>query len=96
MAQTTNHVTADIYQSVTTASPNQAYAAPPHQVYHPTPTSPSSHQLYSNVLNPPSALTYPANSWHNSSATEYGIYQNPAAAAYAYQTEYIPLVSEIG
>ncbi|TMW50791.1 hypothetical protein DOY81_004120, partial [Sarcophaga bullata] len=96
MSQPTNHVTADMYQSVSSASPNQSYAAPAHQVYHPTPTSPSSHQLYSNVLNPPSALTYPASSWHNSSASEYGIYQNPAAAAYAYQTEYIPLVSEIG
>ena len=96
MPQPTNHVAADMYQSVSSASPNQSYAAPVHQVYHPTPTSPSSHQLYSNVLNPPSALTYPASSWHNSSAAEYGIYQNSAAAAYAYQTEYIPLVSEMG
>ncbi|XP_065360522.1 T-related protein isoform X1 [Calliphora vicina] len=96
MSQSANHATADMYQTVASSSPTQSYATPAHQVYHPTPTSPSSHQLYTNVLNPPSALSYPASSWHNGSAAEYGLYQNPAAAAYAYQTEYIPLVSEIG
>ncbi|XP_034655925.1 T-related protein isoform X2 [Drosophila subobscura] len=63
-----------------------------HQVYHPTPTSPT-HQLYTNVLNAPSALSYPTGGWHNGSGAEYGLYQNAAAAAY-YQPEYIPL--EIG
>ncbi|XP_070071679.1 T-related protein isoform X2 [Drosophila takahashii] len=75
-------------------SPQAAYgAAAAHQVYHPTPTSPT-HQLYTNaVLNAPSALSYPgASGWHNGSGAEYGLYQN-AAAAY-YQPEYIPL--EIG
>lgn len=94
MPQSTNHGTPDMYQTVASASPTQSYAAPTHQVYHPTPTSPTSHQLYTNVLNPSSALSYPASSWHNGSAAEYSLYQNPAA--YAYQTEYIPLVSEIG
>lgn len=95
MPQATATHTPDMYQSVSSVSPNQSYAAPTHQVYHPTPTSPSSHQLYTNVLNGPSALSYPGTSWHNGSAgAEYGLYQNPAA--YAYQTEYIPLVSEIG
>ncbi|XP_013104120.1 T-related protein isoform X2 [Stomoxys calcitrans] len=92
MPQTAAAHTADMYQSV---SPTTQSYAPTHQVYHPTPTSPSSHQLYSNVLNGPSALSYPTSSWHNGSAADYGLYQNPAAA-YAYQTEYIPLVSEIG
>ncbi|KAM7355763.1 T-domain transcriptional activator brachyenteron isoform 2-T2 [Cochliomyia hominivorax] len=96
MSQSANHASTDMYQTVASSSPTQSYAAPSHQVYHPTPTSPSSHQLYTNVLNSSSALSYPANTWHNSSAAEYGLYQNPAAAAYAYQTEYIPLVSEIG
>ncbi|XP_017121922.1 T-related protein isoform X1 [Drosophila elegans] len=73
-------------------SPQAAYGAAAHQVYHPTPTSPT-HQLYTNaVLNAPSALSYPASGWHNGSGAEYGLYQN-AAAAY-YQPEYIPL--EIG
>lgn len=72
-------------------SPQATYGAT-HQVYHPTPTSPS-HQLYTNaVLNAPTALSYPASGWHNGSGAEYGLYQN-AAAAY-YQPEYIPL--EIG
>uniref|UniRef100_A0A1A9WFH6 T-box domain-containing protein n=1 Tax=Glossina brevipalpis TaxID=37001 RepID=A0A1A9WFH6_9MUSC len=87
----------DMYQSVATSLPTQTYAAPPashHQVYHPTPTSPNSHQLYTNVLSGP-ALGYSSASWHNGTAAEYGLYQN-AAAAYAYQPEYIPLVSEIG
>ncbi|XP_073837436.1 T-domain transcriptional activator brachyenteron isoform X3 [Musca autumnalis] len=92
MGQPTVSHTADMYQSVSPTT--QSYAAPAHQVYHPTPTSPSSHQLYSNVLNGPSALSYPTTSWHNGTAADYGLYQNPAA--YAYQTEYIPLVSEIG
>nr|AAB32396.2 T-related protein [Drosophila sp. (in: flies)] len=76
----------------TTGSPQAAYGAAAHQVYHPTPTSPT-HQLYTNaVLNAPSALSYSASGWHNGSGAEYGLYQN-AAAAY-YQPEYIPL--EIG
>lgn len=83
---------ADMYQSAT-ASPPQSYGTPSsHQVYHPTPTSPT-HQLYTNVLNGPTALSYPTSSWHNgTTAAEYGLYQN----AYPYQPEYIPLVSEIG
>ncbi|XP_017840756.2 T-related protein isoform X1 [Drosophila busckii] len=64
-----------------------------HQVYHPTPTSPT-HQLYTNMLNAPSALSYSASGWHNGSGSEYGLYQNAAAAAAYYQPEYIPL--EIG
>lgn len=83
----------DLYASGAAASSSpQTYAAPAHQVYHPTPTSPS-HQLYTNVLNAPSALSYPTSGWHNGSGAEYGLYQNAAAAAY-YQPEYIPL--EIG
>ncbi|XP_034479324.1 T-related protein isoform X1 [Drosophila innubila] len=82
----------DLYASGSAASSSpQTYVAPAHQVYHPTPTSPT-HQLYTNVLNAPSALSYPASGWHNGSGAEYGLYQN-AAAAY-YQPEYIPL--EIG
>ncbi|XP_075163306.1 T-domain transcriptional activator brachyenteron isoform X3 [Haematobia irritans] len=92
MPQAAPSHTAEMYQSVSPTT--QSYGAPTHQVYHPTPTSPTSHQLYSNVLNGPSALSYPTSSWHNGSAADYGLYQNPAA--YAYQTEYIPLVSEIG
>nr|XP_036216621.1 T-related protein isoform X2 [Bactrocera oleae] len=81
---------ADMYQS---AAPTQSYAAPPtHQVYHPTPTSPP-HQLYTNVLNAPTALSYAGGSWHNGGGAEYGLYQN---AAYGYQPEYIPLVSDLG
>ncbi|XP_067613683.1 T-related protein isoform X2 [Eurosta solidaginis] len=91
MAQTAAAVhAADMYQS---ATPTQSYAAPStHQVYHPTPTSPS-HQLYTNVLNAPSALSYAGSSWHNGGGAEYGLYQN---AAYGYQPEYIPLVSDLG
>lgn len=96
MSQPINHSNPDMYQTMASSPPIQSYAPTTHQVYHPTPTSPSSHQLYTNVINPPTPLTYPASSWHNSSAAEYGLYQSPAAAAYAYQTEYIPLVSEIG
>ncbi|XP_060657778.1 T-related protein isoform X1 [Drosophila nasuta] len=83
----------DLYASGSTAASSspQTYVAPAHQVYHPTPTSPS-HQLYTNVLNGPTALSYPTSGWHNGSGAEYGLYQN-AAAAY-YQPEYIPL--EIG
>ncbi|XP_049312897.1 T-related protein isoform X3 [Bactrocera dorsalis] len=82
---------ADMYQSA--AAPTQSYAAPPtHQVYHPTPTSPP-HQLYTNVLNAPTALSYAGSSWHNGGGAEYGLYQN---AAYGYQPEYIPLVSDLG
>ncbi|XP_020716685.1 T-related protein isoform X2 [Ceratitis capitata] len=81
---------ADMYPN---AAPSQSYAAPPtHQVYHPTPTSPS-HQLYTNVLNAPTALSYPGGSWHNGGGAEYGLYQN---AAYGYQPEYIPLVPDLG
>ncbi|XP_036326322.1 T-related protein-like [Rhagoletis pomonella] len=81
---------ADMYQ---TSTPTQSYGAPPtHQVYHPTPTSPS-HQLYTNVLNAPTALSYAGTSWHNGGGAEYGLYQN---AAYGYQPEYIPLVSDLG
>lgn len=80
----------DMYQSVSSAS--QPYATASHQVYHPTPTSPSHSSLYTNVLNAPSALGYPASSWHNGAGADYGLYQN----AYTYQPEYIPLVSEIG
>lgn len=87
-----NMTQSDLYASGPTASSSpQTYVAPAHQVYHPTPTSPT-HQLYTNVLNGPSALSYPASGWHNGSGAEYGLYQN-AAAAY-YQPEYIPL--EIG
>ncbi|XP_023033124.1 T-related protein isoform X1 [Drosophila willistoni] len=85
---------ADLYASGATASssPQTAYGSATHQMYHPTPTSPS-HQLYTNVLNAPSALSYPTSGcWHNGSGAEYGLYQNPAAAYY--QPEYIPL--EIG
>ncbi|XP_017137828.1 T-related protein isoform X1 [Drosophila miranda] len=71
---------------------SQAAYGGTHQMYHPTPTSPT-HQLYTNVLNGPSALSYPTGGWHNGSGAEYGLYQNAAAAAY-YQPEYIPL--EIG
>ncbi|KAI9581388.1 hypothetical protein GQX74_012713 [Glossina fuscipes] len=88
---------ADMYQSAATSLSAQTYATPPashHQVYHPTPTSPNSHQLYTNVLSGPT-LGYSSASWHNGTAAEYGLYQN-AATAYAYQPEYIPLVSEIG
>ncbi|XP_018785298.1 PREDICTED: T-related protein isoform X4 [Bactrocera latifrons] len=82
---------ADMYQSA--AAPTQSYTAPPtHQVYHPTPTSPP-HQLYTNVLNAPTALSYAGSSWHNGGGAEYGLYQN---AAYGYQPEYIPLVSDLG
>ncbi|XP_039963569.1 T-related protein isoform X2 [Bactrocera tryoni] len=82
---------ADMYQS--SAAPTQSYAAAPtHQVYHPTPTSPP-HQLYTNVLNAPTALSYAGSSWHNGGGAEYGLYQN---AAYGYQPEYIPLVSDLG
>ncbi|XP_037953486.1 T-related protein [Teleopsis dalmanni] len=83
------HVNSEMYQSSTTASPPQSYGTP--TVYHPTPTSPS-HQLYTNVINAPTALSYPASTWHNSAGAEYGFYQN---AAY-YQPEYIPLVTDIG
>ncbi|XP_054733576.1 T-related protein isoform X1 [Anastrepha obliqua] len=80
----------DMYQN---ATPAQSYAAPPtHQVYHPTPTSPT-HQLYTNVLNAPTALSYAGSSWHNGGGAEYGLYQN---AAYGYQPEYIPLLSDLG
>ncbi|XP_032594182.1 T-related protein isoform X2 [Drosophila grimshawi] len=86
MAQT------DLYASggVSSGSP-QTYGATTHQVYHPTPTSPT-HQLYTNVLNASSALSYPTSSWHNGSGADYGLYQNSAPAYY--QPEYIPL--EIG
>ncbi|XP_055905365.1 T-related protein isoform X2 [Eupeodes corollae] len=77
----------DIYQNGTGSSP-QPYGTGAHQIYHPTPASPS-HQLYTNVLNPPASLTYPSSSFYN--GTEYGLYQN----AYSYQPEYIPLVSEM-
>ena len=84
----------ETYQPQLTGSPTQVYGVSSHhhQVYHPTPTSPS-HQLYSNVLNPTSTLGYPTSSWHSGapSAAEYSLYQN----TYTYPPEYIPLVSDI-
>jgi brachyury protein len=74
-------------------SPPQIYSTPAHQIYHPTPAvSPTSHQLYSNVLNPTTItnLGY-SSSWHPSS--DYSVFQN----TYHYQTpEYIPIISDIG
>ncbi|XP_055855472.1 T-related protein isoform X2 [Episyrphus balteatus] len=78
----------DIYQNGAGSSPQPYGGTSAHQIYHPTPASPS-HQLYTNVLNPPASLTYPSSSFYN--GTEYGLYQN----AYSYQPEYIPLVSEM-
>lgn len=79
-----------MYHSAPNGSPSQTYASSPAQVYHPTPTSPSQH-LYTNVLNAPTALSYPTNTWHNGT-TDYGIYQN----SYPYQSEFFPIVPEIG
>jgi len=84
--------TADAYQTETVAPPPQAYPSTSHQVYHSSAT-PAAQQLYTNVLNAPTALSYPTPSWHNGTGADYGLYQN---ATYTYQTEYIPLVSDIG
>lgn len=63
------------------------------QMYHPTSSSsPSSHQLYGNMLGAPPALTnlgY-ASTWHSS--TDYGLFPN----SYHYQaSEYIPIIGDL-
>ncbi|KAL5292999.1 T family protein [Megaselia abdita] len=81
----------DTYQPQLTGSPPQVYGVSSHhhQVYHPTPTSPS-HQLYSNVLNPTTTLAYPSSSWHGGAPSEYSLYQN----TYTYPPEYIPAYTQ--
>ncbi|XP_058465291.1 T-related protein [Malaya genurostris] len=81
----------DVYQP--SVSPQQIYAsAAGHQIYHPTPTVSPNHQLYGNVLNPPTItnLGY-STSWH--AAGDYSVYQS----SYHYPTaEYIPMIGDIG
>lgn len=74
-------------------SPPQFYATPAvpttHQMYHPSPASPS--QMYGNMLNAPTLtnLGY-ASTWH--SGADYGMFQN----SYHYQApEYIPIISDL-
>lgn len=84
----------DLYQMPNNnSSPPQFYASPAvpatHQMYHPTPSSPS--QIYGNMLNAPTLtnLSY-ASSWH--SGSDYGMFQN----SYHYQApEYIPIISDL-
>lgn len=80
----------DVYQP--SVSPQQIYAPAGHQIYHPTPTVSPNHQLYGNVLNPPTITNIGySTSWH--SASDYSVYQG----AYHYPTaEYIPMIGDIG
>ncbi|XP_065084002.1 T-related protein [Ochlerotatus camptorhynchus] len=80
----------DVYQP--NVSPQQIYAPAGHQIYHPTPTVSPNHQLYGQVLNPPSIsnIGY-STSWHG--ASDYSVYQS----TYHYPTaEYIPMIGDIG
>ncbi|XP_031641230.1 T-related protein [Contarinia nasturtii] len=102
---TSHHLASQAYSTGATAqvdlyqmpngnnSPPQFYAtatAPnTHQMYHPTPASPS--QIYGNMLNTPALtnLSY-ASTWH--STADYGMFQN----TYHYQApEYIPIISDL-
>lgn len=84
----------DLYQMPNSNnSPPQFYATPAapttHQMYHPSPSSPS--QIYGNMLNAPTLtnLSYPS-TWH--SGSDYGMFQN----SYHYQApEYIPIISDL-
>lgn len=85
----------DLYQMPNNnGSPPQFYATPAasatHQMFHPTPSSPS--QIYGNMLNGPTLtnLGYAASTWH--SGSDYGMFQN----SYHYPApEYIPMISDL-
>lgn len=80
-------------------SPPQLYASQSgsHQVYHPTPASPS-HQMYGSLMNP--NIGYSTSTWHSGptgavpAGGDYGaVYPN----SYHYQSgsEFIPIIGEL-